>query len=73
MSVEYHVNTVGYGLSERITGGWKLNVCQYQMHTFRLKETAFLIICVINVNQQKMLNTVNVYLLSKPTVSEKIV
>ncbi len=28
-----HVNTFGYGLSERITGGWKLNVCQYYMHT----------------------------------------
>ncbi len=37
-----HVNTVGYGLNERITGGWKLNACQYYMHTFRLKGTAFL-------------------------------
>ncbi len=50
-----HVNTVGYVLSERKQLGenW---MCQYYMHTFRLKETVFLIICTINVNQQKMLN-----------------
>ncbi len=46
-----HVNTDGYNLSER-----KLNMCQYYMHAFRLKGTAVLIICVINVNQQKMVN-----------------
>ncbi len=63
-----HVNTVAYGLSKCKQVSENLSVCQYYMHTFRLNGTAFLIICVINVNRQKMLN---VYLLSKLTVSEK--